>query len=165
MKRFKDTKYLVGENGEVYSEKTKKFIKPFFHKKTGYFYINLGAKFRESIHRLVARVYLGEDNLSLDVNHIDGNKLNNNYVNLEWCTRSKNCQHSYDTGLSKKRFGHTDSQGSKNHLAKVNEELVKEIRTKYATGNYTYQQIADDLNVNQATIGYIVTRHTWKHVE
>ncbi|MCC0783514.1 HNH endonuclease [Clostridioides sp. ES-S-0108-01] len=39
------------------------------------------------------------------VNHIDGNKLNDNYTNLEWCNISINTQHAYDTGLIKDRGG------------------------------------------------------------
>lgn len=163
MKRFRETRYLITEDGKVWSEVTKRFLKPWIS--TTYLTVELGAKFRESIHRLVAEVYCEGYDPKLDVNHIDGNKLNNHYTNLEWCTRSHNIQHAYDNNLSKRRTGHKTSVGSKNAMAKVNEELVREIRVKYATGNYTYKQIGDELNLNQATIGYIVIRHTWKHVD
>jgi len=36
---------------------------------------------------------------NLQVNHIDGNKLNNSLVNLEWCTDSENKIHAYKNGL------------------------------------------------------------------
>lgn len=165
MKQFRDSKYFITEDGKVWSSITNRFLKP-FKTKTGYFALKLGANSKAfSIHRLVAEIYCEGFDLSLDVNHKDGNKLNNHYTNLEWCTRSHNIQHAYDTGLSKRRIGHKTSVGSKNSMAKVTEQLVREIRAKYQTGNYTYKQIADELNLNQATIGYIVIRHTWKHVE
>ena len=54
-----------------------------------------------SIHRLVALLFIpNPDNLP-QVNHIDGNKRNNNVSNLEWCTASENELHAYKTGLKK----------------------------------------------------------------
>ena len=50
-----------------------------------------------SIHRLVAIAFLDNPLNLTDVNHIDSNKLNNNVHNLEWCDRSFNCKHAYDS--------------------------------------------------------------------
>ena len=49
------------------------------------------------IHRLVAEAFI--DKTEDEVNHIDGNKLNNHVSNLEWCTRKQNCVHKNITGL------------------------------------------------------------------
>lgn len=52
------------------------------------------------VHRLVAEAYLpNPDNLP-EVNHIDGNKQNNNMSNLEWVSRQENITHAWSTGLS-----------------------------------------------------------------
>lgn len=48
-----------------------------------------------SVHRLVAIAFIPNPNEYPDVNHIDGNKRNNNVSNLEWCTKSQNTIHSY----------------------------------------------------------------------
>ena len=49
------------------------------------------------IHRLVAQAFL--PNEKEQVNHKDGNKLNNHVDNLQWVTQSENMKHAYDTGL------------------------------------------------------------------
>ena len=45
----------------------------------------------------------------LEVNHIDGNKRNNNLDNLEWCTSSENQKHAYKMGLNKLRYGENNN--------------------------------------------------------
>jgi hypothetical protein len=64
--------------------------------------IHMGEKRKTyKLHRLVALLFI--DNLfnKPEINHKDGNKLNNDSSNLEWCTHSENIQHAWDTGLLK----------------------------------------------------------------
>lgn len=54
-----------------------------------------------TIHRLVAKAFIDNKSNYNEVNHIDGNKSNNKFNNLEWCTRRDNILHAYKLGLKK----------------------------------------------------------------
>jgi hypothetical protein len=78
------------------------------------------------VHRLVAQAFIENTNSNLNqVNHIDGNKKNNEVNNLEWCNNSQNVKHSYSIGLQKPKY-RSDNQSSKK-VAKYDEvgNLIK----------------------------------------
>ena len=85
-------KYLIYKDGRVYSKKSNIFLKP--RKDTnGYLCVDLcknGKRKTFRIHRLVAIHFI--DNLENKpcVDHIDGNKKNNNIDNLRWVTQIEN---------------------------------------------------------------------------
>ena len=56
-----------------------------------------------NVHELVAKHFIKNNNGLREINHIDGNKLNNKVDNLEWCTHKENMQHAGQHGLFVKR--------------------------------------------------------------
>lgn len=87
--------YGITPEGEVYSYKRKKFLKPRDNKK-GYLQVGLckdGKEKNHLIHRLVAEAYIpNPENLPM-INHKDENKSNNCLQNLEWCDNKYNCNY------------------------------------------------------------------------
>ena len=64
----------------------------------GYYVVNLWKNNKREqmlVHRLVAETFLSNFENHPYINHIDGNKLNNNVNNLEWCTPAENNSHAY----------------------------------------------------------------------
>ena len=97
--------YLINEDGEVYNQNTKKILKGSIDE-NGYKYYRLSSNGRKKMfycHRLVATAFIENPNELPVVNHIDGNKLNNNVKNLEWVTYSENTQHWKDNNIIQRK--------------------------------------------------------------
>jgi len=111
------------------------------------------------IHTLVAKHFVENEKPELfdTVNHMDGNKRNNHHTNLEWCTRGMNTEHAFRTGI-------VDFKGEKSAQAKIKDADVIEMRRKYATGNYTQNEIAAPFGMCRRHIGDILNRVCWKHI-
>ena len=73
----------------------------------GYLAVDLykdGQRTTNTIHKLVAEAFVPNPDNKPEVNHIDGNRYNNDYRNLEWVTHQENCRHAWDTGLEKPSY-------------------------------------------------------------
>lgn len=53
-----------------------------------------------SVHKLVALAFIPNPENKTTINHIDGNKRNNNVSNLEWATEKENQNHKWKNGLA-----------------------------------------------------------------
>lgn len=104
-KEIKNNKeYFVSNYGNI--RHNNKILKGWIQN-TGYRTVALHEK-KYSVHRLVAQAFIPNPEDKPQVNHIDGNKLNNKANNLEWVTSKENVKHAWDNGLS------TGSYGNKN---------------------------------------------------
>lgn len=130
------------KNGKIVNYKSK--ILKLIIGEDGYYKVNLYKNDKMStfrVNRLVAQAFISNPLNLPQVNHEDGNKLNNNDWNLKWCDEYYNLNHSYETGLKK---------------IKLTKENVNEIKTLYKEGNLTQKEIGIIYNVNKEHINNII---------
>ena len=99
-------RYLVTEDGMVFCMHYKnregyRLLKPHLgrHRCGGYYRVGINGR-PEAVHRIVAECFCEKPTGvgKVEVNHKDGNKLNNHYTNLEWVTHLDNVRHAPPTG-------------------------------------------------------------------
>ena len=97
--------YKVSKDGQVMSVRKNKTIKPWLNI-YGYYSVRLhkdGNRRTAFVHRLIAQAFIPNPDNKSEVNHIDGNKLNNDISNLEWVSHRENIIHSVDILNHQKR--------------------------------------------------------------
>lgn len=157
--------YEVSNIGRVHHISTQR-IKKASVTKNGYNYVALWKNNKHKhmlLHRLIAIAFIPNPLKKSQVNHKDGNKLNNALENLEWVTHQENGVHAYKTGLTRKPPGN-NKRGTEVHSAVLNELSVLEIRNKFDSGRYTQKELGNMYGVTRSGIQSITRRKTWKHV-
>ena len=152
--------YFIGNKGTVRNMKKELSQKT---KSNGYkevcLYIDKKPKMKY-VHRLVAENFINTIPAGHVVNHKDGNKANNDVVNLEIVTYSENSMHSTNVLGNKAPV----FKGSSHGMAKLNENIVLDIRYFYEMG-HSLDTLAGMFNTPKSTICKVVYRQTWKHIE
>ena len=154
------TKYLINTKGQVFSEFTNKFLKPFKNPQ-GYCLVDLyhnGKTYTRQLHRLVALAFIPNPEKLETVNHKNGNKEENDVDNLEWMTRLDNVRHAWKTGLAKPRYG-TDNPANV-----YSEEQIHQVCQMLEVGHLNNKEIAEIVGVNVTLIRDIKFRGKWKHI-
>ena len=108
------------------------------------------------VHRLVATAFIKNIENKPNINHIDFNTSNNNYLNLEWCTQYENIHHTINNG----RDVHVC--GEKNGMSKLKNSQVYEIFELRKTG-LSQKSIAKIFNLDQSAISLILSKKRQKN--
>ena len=126
----------------------------------GYYMVDIyddGKKKRWFLHRLIAKLFIPNVKKYQVVNHIDGDKLNNDYKNLEWTTHSKNNKHAYKIGLKK-------PLSNPKFNAKLSRQEVRGIKEMLNDGKLNQVEIGKEFGVSKSVINKIKTGKTWRDV-
>ena len=177
MERKKFYNYIIYEDGKIYSKFINKFLKGDIV--NGYIQYTLAINKtprRYKAHRLVAKLWCENPNNYPIVNHIDGNKLNNHYSNLEWCTQKYNNKHARDMGLNNVAKSNSkrweDKEFRERTSANISKAVLKSGHTKgKRNGRFRYlikdskgaeisrTELAKITNLAQSTVDVRIKEH------
>jgi hypothetical protein len=152
--------YSVDTTGQVYSYKRGSKLKHIggviYDKSRGRHSYRVGCFFKEGkskslyFHRLVAEAFIPNPDNKKEVNHIDGDKLNNSVENLEWATRSENTIHAFATGLMEGRAVSEEDWKARADIFIMTSD-ASGLLPEYISGNIT----KDDLHRNHIPIEFL----------
>lgn len=137
-------------------------IKTLVTSKDGYLMLNWktldGKQHSKPIHRIVAEAFIPNPEQKDTVNHIDGDKTNNNVDNLEWATRREQLTHAYAHALR------VSQKGSENCNSKLSQDDVMFIRTYTVKRSRTHgiPSMAKKFGVSYETIYNVLSGKTYK---
>ena len=112
------------------------------------------------VHRLVATAFIANPDRKPFINHIDCDRSNNLWTNLEWCTQWENLKHSDNLGRMQKTYW----IGKRSPSAVLSDEQVRRIREMYATGVWSWERLGREFEISKRAIGRLLNRETYTDV-
>lgn len=108
------------------------------------------------VHRLVAKAFIANPEDLPIVNHMDSDRRNNHFSNLEWCTQQHNVQHSYDSG--------SNSNAADLHPRRVlSSAIVAEMKALFRNGT-SRNALVELYGFKYCTIDKAVRGINWSNV-
>jgi len=118
-----------------------------------------GIRKTKLLHQAVAKVFVNNPSVGLfnQVNHIDGNKHNNHYTNLEWCTAKMNITHAFKNGLI------TTKKGEDSKTSRFSNFDVSRIKV-FIKNNIPLRTISKVYGCHESLISAIKIGRSWSHI-
>jgi hypothetical protein len=152
-------RYIIRRDGRIYSKISQRFLTCNSLAGAGYKIFSLQDNARRKrtvyLHRLLAEKFLPNPNGYKEVNHKNGDKLDNRIENLEWCSHKMNMQHAWKNDLISAQTG---AQASK---AKLDLKQIREI-IKLIDGGYSNGDISKQFQIARSSISNIRTGKTYR---
>jgi hypothetical protein len=120
--------------------------------KKGYVQFNTyhnGIVLKSTVHRLVCRYFIDNPNNYDCINHIDCNRANNHYSNLEWCTKQMNTDHAVNLGRIPRR-------------PVINTKTGEILRSAYELSKYLGWTKS---KVKHMMLGNVINKTDWVYLE
>lgn len=165
-----DYEYIVQKDGTIISHAryhNKNMIMKQHSSKDGYKNIGLilnGKTSDHRVHRIVASAFVPNPDNKPFINHKDGNKSNNNYDNLEWCTQKENVKHSINV-LKKWSSSEKQSLAAQKlgiQRRKLSIEEAREIRRLYAEENISCLKLSKMFGLSKPCVLRIIHYESYK---
>lgn len=151
--------FEISKEGVIRNKHTFK-IKSQYVSDTGYYMISVSQNNKSKpyrVHRLLAQTFISNPHNKPEVNHKDGNKLNNSLGNLEWVTHLENMQHAFKSGIA-------NNTGVKNGMSKLTPNKVKKIKLMLSRGISQYKIAKEIGDISRSAILKIHLGKTWANV-
>lgn len=162
--------YAVTESGKIWGypkphrystigKNTKgRFLKPWLigH---GYETVSLYKEHKDKkflVHRLIGSAYIPNPQNLREINHKNGNRLDNRVTNLEWVSSKENKAHAWKNGM----YTHS---GENHYLAKLNPKKVRQIRQLHQKG-MNGMKIAKLMKISFGTAYGVLRGRSWSHI-
>lgn len=116
-----------------------------------------GERKNHSLHRIIAKSFISNLENKSEVNHINGDKLDNTLKNLEWVTTTENMRHAFSTGLNRI---HENHKGEKHSRSKLTNDQVLEIYKRVHEGEIQ-RVLAKEFKVSRQHISVIKLGKKW----
>lgn len=154
------TDYFIGANGTVYSDHRRRLLS-ITKNHAGYHMVHMvlgNHKMNVAVHKLVALTFIGQKPSEVhQVDHVDGNKDNNHYTNLEWVTPSENIKRSLKLGLRKIRSGET------HEAVKYPDALIIEALLFLKNGGHIDEAV-EKFGISRSYISSVISGNTRKYL-
>jgi len=151
--------YEITKDSKIRHKKSKR-LKSIYINCAGYKMVSINRKGKSSpqrVHRLLAFTFILNENKLPHINHRDGNKLNNNLINLEWTNIMLNNQHGFKIGL-------INNTGEKNGMSKLRDYEALCIKVLLKRGKLSQHKIAQMYGISRSCVGGIKLGRLWKHI-
>jgi len=121
-----------------------------------------GKDYSYSLHELVAFLVYGKKIIDKEVNHKDGDTLNNSIDNLEVVTAEENNIHQQENNILSRHLG------NENPHSKLDESDIKYLLSSYTnftgTKSSFCRDFSEQLGIKADTVKDIINRRRWKHI-
>lgn len=149
--------YEINKLGQIRNKIKGNLLTP-FKTTNGYLRVRISNKGVYQLHYLVALHFIHNPNNYKEINHINGNKLDNSINNLEWSNRSLNMIHAYEKSLAKNTF--KNNKGENHYNSKLKKQDIIKIK-EMLNNNITQKEISILFNVSKQTISNIKNNKNW----
>jgi hypothetical protein len=161
MKKIPHTdRYYITLTGKVFDLEKMKWLK-LTKRLDGYHVVGLNQKLY-LVHRLIAETFISKIEGKNVINHIDGDKSNNNIFNIEWATQKENIAHAHNIGLCKTTERQRQNGRNTIHIALEASCKVKRKKVKDLLTNEIYISVkdaADRLGYRKETLANYLNGH------